>query len=58
MHAWERLTKKGKIPVGLIYVEKKPSYEALALPDKKKPLAFNDLDVDESRLERIMNTFQ
>jgi 2-oxoglutarate ferredoxin oxidoreductase subunit beta len=58
MQAWERLTRKGKIPLGLIYVEKKPSYESLVLPDKKKPLVFNDLEVDDLRLEKIMDKFQ
>ncbi len=58
MQAWERLTRKGKIPLGLIYVEKKPSYESLVLPDKKKPLVFNDLEVDDLRLGKIMKKFQ
>jgi len=58
MQAWERLTRKGKIPLGLIYVEKKPSYESLVLPDKKKPLVLNDLEVDDLRLEKIMHKFQ
>ncbi|UCC40015.1 MAG: 2-oxoacid:ferredoxin oxidoreductase subunit beta [Candidatus Aminicenantes bacterium] len=56
--AWERLANKDKIPVGLIYVEKKPSYEALVLPDRKKPLVFNDLEVGELRLKKIMDKFQ
>jgi len=56
--AWERLTREGKIPLGLIYVEKKPSYESLVLPDKKKPLVFNNLELDNLRLEKIMEKLQ
>lgn len=56
--AWERLTEKGKIPVGLIYVERRPTYEELVLSDKRKPLVFNDLKVDAMKLEKIMEKFQ
>jgi 2-oxoglutarate ferredoxin oxidoreductase subunit beta len=56
--AWERLTREGKIPLGLIYVKEEPSYESLVLPDKKKPLVFNDLEADGLRLEEIMEKFQ
>lgn len=58
MQAWERLTSERKIPVGLIYLEKKPSYESLVLPDKKKPLVYNDLEVDGLMLQKIMDKFE
>lgn len=56
--AWEKLTSEGKIPVGLIYVEDKPSYEELILPDKKHPIVFNDLNLDIERYEKIMEKFK
>lgn len=58
MQAWERLTSERKIPVGLFYLEKKPSYESLVLPDKKKPLVYNDLEVDGLKLQKIMDKFE
>ena len=56
--AWERLTKGDKIPVGLIYVEEKPSYGELVLPDKDHPLVYNDLSFDSERFEKIMEGFK
>ncbi len=56
--AWKKLSSKGKIPVGLIYVENKPSYEDLILPDKERPVVFNDLSLDIEKFEKIMEKFQ
>jgi 2-oxoglutarate ferredoxin oxidoreductase subunit beta len=58
MQAWKKLSSKGKIPVGLIYVGDKPSYEELILPDKEHPLVFNDLSLDVERFEKIMEKFK
>lgn len=56
--AWENLIKEEKIPVGLIYVEERPAFEDLVLPEKDNPLVFNDLRVDISRLENILEKFE
>ncbi|MGD8534391.1 MAG: 2-oxoacid:ferredoxin oxidoreductase subunit beta [Candidatus Aminicenantes bacterium] len=56
--AWEKLTSEEKITVGLIYVEDKPCYEELALPDKENPVVFNDLNLDIERFEKIMEKFK
>ncbi len=56
--AWKKLSSEGKIPVGLIYLEEKPSYEDLVLLDKKRPVVFNDLNLDFERFEKIMEKFQ
>jgi len=56
--AWKKLSSDEKIPVGLIYIEDKPSYEELVLPDKEHPVVFNDLDLDIERFEKIMEKFQ
>ena len=58
MYAWEKLSKGKKIPVGLIYVEKRPSYEDLVFGRGAEPLVFNDLRVDVPRLEKIMEKFK
>lgn len=55
--AWKKLSSEGKIPVGLIYIEDKPSYEELVLPDKEHPVVFNDLNLDIERFEKIMEKF-
>jgi 2-oxoglutarate ferredoxin oxidoreductase subunit beta len=56
--AWKKLSSGEKIPVGLIYIEDKPSYEELVLPDKEHPVIFNDLNLDIERFEKIMEKFQ
>jgi 2-oxoglutarate ferredoxin oxidoreductase subunit beta len=56
--AWEALSNPEKLAVGLIYVEDKPSFEELVLPDKDKPIASLDLKVDGRRLEKIMARFR
>jgi 2-oxoglutarate ferredoxin oxidoreductase subunit beta len=56
--AWEILNRADKIAVGLIYEEEKPSYERLILPDKDKPIAFEDLSVRRQELEKIMENFR
>lgn len=56
--AWKKLTKTDKIPVGLIYEEKRPSFEDLILTEKKKPLIKGKLVVDAFQLERIMKSFK
>ena len=56
--AWEKLSKGKKIPVGLIYVEKRPSYEDLVFRKEAEPLVFNDLSADVPQLEKIMEKFK
>ena len=56
--AIKRLNDGKKIPVGLIYIEEKPSYEELVLPEKESPLVFNDLNPDISKLENILEKYQ
>lgn len=56
--AWEALSHPGKIAVGLIYEEGKPSFEDLVLPDRRKPIASLDPGVDRTRLRRIMEGFR
>ena len=58
IQAQKKLTLARKIPVGLIYVDNRPSYEDLALPDKDKPLVWNDLNPDVKRIDKIMDRFQ
>lgn len=55
--AWERLNKGKKIPIGLIYVEKRPSYEDLVFGKEAEPLVSSDLSVEVTRLEKIMEKF-
>lgn len=55
--AFEKLNQEKKIPVGLIYVEDRPSFEDLVLPDKERPIALSELKVDVESLEEIMSTF-
>jgi 2-oxoglutarate ferredoxin oxidoreductase subunit beta len=57
IHAWEKLSKEKKIPVGLIYVEKRPPYEDLVFGKEAEPIVSADLRVDASRLEKIMEKF-
>jgi 2-oxoglutarate ferredoxin oxidoreductase subunit beta len=56
--AWEKLSASGKIPLGLIYEEKKPSYEELVLPKKEKSLVFNDLRIDIPKFENNLQKFR
>ncbi|MBM3285449.1 MAG: 2-oxoacid:ferredoxin oxidoreductase subunit beta [Candidatus Aminicenantes bacterium] len=56
--AWELLNHPGKIPVGLIYEEEKPSFEELVLPDKNRPMALDRLSVHRRELEKIMENFR
>jgi len=56
--AWERASVGGKIPVGLIYQEEKSSFEELVLPDREKPLVFNDLKININKFERILKRYE
>ncbi len=58
MKAWKKLSNEKKIPLGLIYVEKRPSYEDLVFEKEAEPIVFNDLRVDSPRLEKIMEKFK
>lgn len=55
--AFEKLSQGKRIPVGLIYVEDRPSFEDLVLPDKKKPIGVSELKVEVESLKKIMSTF-
>ncbi len=56
--AWEILDRLDRMAVGLIYEEEKPRYEELILPEKGKPIAFEDLSVRRGELEKIMENFR
>lgn len=56
--AWEKVSANGKIPVGLIYQEEKPSFEELVLPAREKPLVFNDLKISIKKFNRILEKFK
>jgi 2-oxoglutarate ferredoxin oxidoreductase subunit beta len=58
MMAWTRLQDTQRIPIGLIYEEQKSSFEELVLPDVRKPIAREGLEVDVPRLEKIMEKFR
>jgi len=58
LKAWKKLSKEKKIPLGLIYVEKRPSYEDLVFGKEAKPIVSDDLRVDVPRLEKIMEKFK
>lgn len=55
--ALEALSEQGKIPIGLIYHEERPSFDDLSLPSET-PLALTALDVDEKKLGAIMKDFE
>ncbi len=56
--AWKILDRSDRIAIGLIYEEKKESYEDLVLVDKSKPLALEPLSVPRQELEKIMENFR
>jgi 2-oxoglutarate ferredoxin oxidoreductase subunit beta len=58
MKAWKKLSTEERIPVGLIYTEKRPSYEDLVFGKEAKPIVSDDLRVDVPRLEKIMEKFK
>jgi 2-oxoglutarate ferredoxin oxidoreductase subunit beta len=47
-----------KIALGLLYTEKKPSFDRFILPEFEKPIALAELTVDEPRLQKIMEKFR
>lgn len=55
---WEKLIKEEKIPAGLIYVDERPAYEELVLPDKDQPLVANNLGLDVQKFKRLLEEFQ
>ncbi len=56
--AWEKLSSEKRIPLGLIYIEKRPSYEDLVFDKEAEPIVFDDLRVDVPKLEKIMEKFK
>ena len=58
MKAWKKFSNEKKIPLGLIYIEKRPSYEDLAFGKEVEPIVSGDLGVDAARLEKIMEKFR
>ena len=56
--AREMLCGAEKIPVGLIYLEERPPFEALVLSKPGKPIVFNDLNPDLQKLAKIMVKFE
>ena len=55
--AWSVLNADEKIPVGVIFEEKRPSYEELVLSGKE-PLASADLNIDRAEFEKILDKFR
>jgi 2-oxoglutarate ferredoxin oxidoreductase subunit beta len=51
------LSDHGKIPIGLIYHEERPSFDDLSLPSET-PIALTALDVDRKKLDAIMKDFK
>lgn len=47
-----------RIPLGLLYQEKRLSYESLVLADQDRPLVFEDLKLDRPHLRKIMEEFE
>jgi 2-oxoglutarate ferredoxin oxidoreductase subunit beta len=58
MKAWKKLSTEERIPVGLIYTEKRPSYEDLIFGKEATPIVSDDLRMDVPRLEKIMEKFK
>jgi len=56
--AWAKVSSQGKIPIGLIYEESRPSFESLVWPDERKPLAFTELKIEISELKKMMEIFE
>jgi len=55
--ACEVLTRTDKIPLGIIYLEERPAYENLVLPDRSSPIGPRQLEMDRPKLEKIMEKF-
>jgi 2-oxoglutarate ferredoxin oxidoreductase subunit beta len=55
--ACEMLTRTDKIPLGIIYLEERPAYESLVLPDRSSPIGTRQLEIDRPGLEKIMEKF-
>lgn len=56
--AWEELNRPDKIAVGLLYEEKKPSFEELVLRDQDRPIGLEHLAVERAKLQKIMENFR
>jgi len=56
--AWDRTAGGEKIPVGLIYCQKKSSFEFLVDQDENRPLVSEDFKVKREELEKIMDGFE
>ncbi len=56
--AWDKTSRGDKIPVGLIYQDKKPSYESLVYKDENQSIFLGDLKIRDSELEKIMDEFE
>ncbi len=55
--AWERTSRGEKIPVGLIFQEKRPSFESLVYQDEARPLVSEKLRIKRAELKKIMDGF-
>lgn len=56
--AWERAGRGEKIPVGLIYQQRRPSFESLVYQDEDRLLVSEDLRIKKPELEKIMDGFE
>jgi len=56
--AWNITNRGDKIPVGLIFHQKEPSFESLVYQDENRPLVSEDLKVKRAKLEEIMDGFE
>lgn len=56
--AWQVLHRPDRMAIGLIYEEKKPSWEDLLGLDKNRPAALEPLRVSREELKQIMENFR
>lgn len=55
--AWDRLRGRKGIPLGLIYVEERPSFENAGLPSRV-PMVTNKLSQDIMKIEKLLDEFK
>jgi 2-oxoglutarate ferredoxin oxidoreductase subunit beta len=56
--ALDRTHRGEKIPVGLVFQQKKPSFESLVYQDEDRPLVSERLRIKKAELKKIMDGFE
>ncbi len=56
--ALDRTHRDEKIPVGLVFQQKKPSFESLVYQDEDRPLVSERLRIKKAELKKIMDGFE